>query len=637
MDKNEYVHVLSLPRCIHTSIPDYYKIIMASGERSNSVTSVEEGAIDPSQDNLSEDVFTTCTIEEKEFGSGTSDCDYQARVWKDMGKLFQQETLSDVMLMAEGQSIPCHKFLLAAASEYLYNRLVVASDAVDHNLLEIEGISFQTLKVIVSYIYTGNINITVQNAGDVISFCKTLKLNSAYDTCEAFLKEQANPANCIGLHRMAIRNDVKELKEKTREIMMNNFNEVVAAPEFLDMSVDEVDEYIQNEDLRITNEDPVYDAVISWIRHQPEERESSFSHLLKSVRLRFCSAYCLKYTVAEESLMGTGEHQKALVSALKHQDPDTLCWDRVRSDCKDCSILPRVGYHGISNMIIIGGVSETCVITMDQCWRLENGEWKGMKGCSMPETVRLFSACMARDGIVVTGGYSSGKPVSQCWLLSTTHYQWTRLPDLGTARLRHASVCVGGQVYVLGGEGTGEINLSSVEMLQRNGRQWDILPDLPKVVVHPMAAAYGQCVYVFGGTDGAGQHSVTVHVYGTNRKSWKKLTNMPGICEFGAPVVWKDMIYIVGGFTKSCMSFDPALNRWSTLSQSIHGHSDAPAVVWKDRILICGGRSIEAKRDDGTAGGTSVIEEYDPDRDNWTVSQIQLPHKLCAHVMFTTE
>ncbi len=214
MDKNGCVQVYSLPFCIHASFPEYYTITMASGEGSNSVISVEEEEIDPSQGNISEDVFPTCTIAEKEFGSGTSDCNFQSRVWKGMGKLFKQETLSDVMLMAEGHSIPCHKFLLAASSEYFYNKLVAATDAVDHNLLEIEGISFQTLKVIVSYMYTGNINITVENAGDVISLCKTLKLNSAYDTCEASLKEQANPANCIGLHRMAGRNDVKDLKER---------------------------------------------------------------------------------------------------------------------------------------------------------------------------------------------------------------------------------------------------------------------------------------------------------------------------------------------------------------------------------------------------------------------------------------
>ncbi len=636
MDKNRYVYVFSLPFCIHTSIPDYYNIIMASGERNNSVTSVEEGEIDPSQGTLSEDVFTTSTIAEKDFGSGTSDCNYQARVWKDMGKLFQHETLSDVMLMAQGQSIPCHKFLLAAASEYFYNRLVAAANA-DHNLLEIEGISFQTLKLIVSYLYTGNINITVENAGDVISLCKTLKLNSAYDTCEAFLKEQANPANCIGLHRMATINDVVEVNEKSREIMINNFKEVVAGPEFLYMTADEVDEYIQNENLRIPTEDPVYNAVISWIRHKPEEREYSFTRLLKSVRLRFCSASCLRYTVAGESLMGAGEHQKLLVSALKHQDPDVLCWDRASSECNDCGISPRQGFHRISNMIIIGGVCDTGDITMNQCWRLENEEWEILKECSMPETVRLFSACMVRDGIVVSGGSSNSKAVSKCWLLSTSTCQWGRLPDLNTARLRHTSIFGEGRVYVVGGEGTGKKSISSVETLQKNGRQWNALLDLPIAVEHPMAAAYGQCVYVFGGIDRMQRHSEAVYVYRTNRKSWKKLSNMPRICTFGAAVLWKDVIYIIGGISRSCMSFDPVLNEWTLLSQCRHDHGDGPALVWKDKILVCGGRSYDVNRDDDNAGSTALIEEFDPEKNTWTVSQLQLPQKLDSHVMFAIE
>ncbi len=608
---------------------------MASGERSNSATSVEDGVIDPSEGNLSEDVFPTCTIEEKEFGSGTSDCSYQARVWKGMGKLFQHETLSDVMLMAEGQSIPCHKFLLAAASEYFYNKLVAASDAVDHNLLEIEGISFVTLKIIVSYLYTGNINITLENAGDVISFCKTLKLSSAYDTCEAFLKEQANPANCIGLHRMAIRNNVKELKEKAREVMTNDFKDVVSGPEFLNMSADEVEKYIQNEKLRIPNEDVVYHAVISWIRHQPEQREPYFSQIVKSVRLRYCSTYCLKYTVPGEPLMGTVEQQKLLVSALKHHYPDSVCWDTVRSECLDCILLPRVGYHGISQMTIMGGISDLD-ITATECWQLENDEWDISKTFAMPIMVQFFSACMVKGGIVVCGGWKPGEAVSQCWLLSTSTQQWRPLPNLNTARYRQASVCVGGQVYVVGGEGANEKSLSSVETLQINGKQWDVVPDLPEAVEHPLAAANGQYVYVFGGISNTGRHSRTVYVYRTSRKSWKKLPDMPEICDFGSAVVWKDMIYLVGGFSRSCMSFDPALKEWATLFRCRHEHADGAALVWKDRILVCGGRSREAERDNNTSGRTSVIEEFDPEKNTWVVSQIELPQKLSSHVMFAT-
>ena len=250
---------------------------MASAEHSNGITeelltagltvtseevstsSDEEEAREAFQGSLSQDVLTTSTIPEKEFGSGTLDCNYQPRMWKDMGKLFQQEILSDVMLMAEGQSIPCHKFLLVAASEYFYNKLVAVSDTVDHNLLEIENISFQTLKIIVSYMYTGHVNITVENAVDMIPSCKMLQLSSAYDTCETFLLNNTNPKNCIGLYRLATEHSVLHLKDKAIEVMANNLNDVVSGPEFQDMSADEVEEYIQNENLRISNEDPVYE------------------------------------------------------------------------------------------------------------------------------------------------------------------------------------------------------------------------------------------------------------------------------------------------------------------------------------------------------------------------------------------
>ncbi len=185
---------------------------------------------------------------------------YPPQVLRDiMGKLFQQETLGDVTLMTEGQSIPCHKFLLVAASEYFYNKPAVASNPVDHNLLEIEGISFQTLKVIVSYIYryTGNINITVDNAGDVIPACQLLKLHSACATYEAYLMEKISPANCSSLHKIVTANEIELLKQTAQEVMLTDFREVVSSAEFQNM-LQEVEAYIQNEDRGILNEDPVY-------------------------------------------------------------------------------------------------------------------------------------------------------------------------------------------------------------------------------------------------------------------------------------------------------------------------------------------------------------------------------------------
>ncbi len=256
----------------------------------------------------------------------------------------------------------------------------------------------------------------------------------------------------------------------------------------------------------------------------------------------------------------------------------------------------------------------------------------------MPVPVEIFSACLARQGILLSGGYYKGKPASHCWLLSTSTYQWTPLPDLNTARARHASVCVGGQVYVMGGVG-GDKNVtsSSVECLPIFSGKWENLPEMPKALRHIMVASYGESIYVFGGVDLKDNPSQSVFVYGTNRRAWHTLANMPQICRFGSAVVWKDRIYIVGRFDQSCVCYDPVLAQWSTLSQCRHQHADGAALVWKDRILLCGGRDNKAKRQNGKPAGTSTIEEYDPMTDTWTVSQIELPQKLSSHFMFLIE
>ncbi len=573
------------------------------------------------------------TLPVAEFGLGITDSAYRPQTWSGMGNLFQQETLCDVMLMSEGQSIPCHKFLLAAASEYFYDRLVVDTEALNSNLLEIEGISFNALKVIVSYLYTGNINITAENARDAIPACKMLKLTSACDTCERFALETINPGNCIDLYRMASAHDIQDLAAKTLDMMVNNFTEVVSGEEFFNMSENEVVDYIQNENLKVADEDPVFEAVVSWVRHQPQERESSFSRLITHVRLRYCSPHYLSRVVSKEPLMDNHERQKLLVAALLYQSSADFQSHQPPGN-NDYSAAPRKAYAKEATLVTIGEISDPGSDTRTDCWRLEDGKWRVMEQCPMPVSLFYFSACMMKEGILVTGGRSGSKPISQCWLLSTSTYQWNPLPDLNTARYKHGSVCVGSQVYVIAGQGEDDEDLSSVEGLPRFTLKWEGLPHLPKALRHVMVANYGENIYVFGGRQGDSENSQSVFVYGTKNGSWQTLADMPQIREFGSAVVWKDRMYIVGGFQQSCMCYDPVLAQWSTLSQCRHQHGDAPALVWKDRILVCGGRSHKAKRDNGKAGGTSVIEEYDPETDTWTVSQIELSQRLNGHFVF---
>ena len=67
---------------------------MASGGHENSIDEPDEGHTSP--------LSTKPTLPEAEFGLGLCDDTYQHQTWSGMGKLFQHEKLSDIMLTADG-------------------------------------------------------------------------------------------------------------------------------------------------------------------------------------------------------------------------------------------------------------------------------------------------------------------------------------------------------------------------------------------------------------------------------------------------------------------------------------------------------------------------------------------------------
>ncbi len=242
----------------------------------------------------------------------------------------------------------------------------------------------------------------------------------------------------------------------------------------------------------------------------------------------------------------------------------------------------------------------------------------------------------AISGMLVTGGDTGESVTRGCWLLSTSNFQWTAVAELNTGRYRHISVSVGSQTYVVGGVDGDQNPLSSVECLSDISARWDKMPNLPKAMYRAIAISCRGQLFVFGGRTYDNVY-VSSFVFRKNQSDWQVLPDMPRKCEFGSGVAFKSKIYVVGRLQQSCLCYDPMLSQWTAMSQCRHEHADGPALVWNDRIFICGGQDCKAKYDDGLPGGTSVIEEYDPETDTWTLFQIELPQRLSSHFVFSIE
>ena len=512
---------------------------------------------------------------------------YRCRVWQDLRSLFQEDELTDVMLTAEGQSIPCHRVLLAAASKFFHDKFVTHPESLDHNLLDIEDVDFDTLRSIVSFIYSGRVQLTVEKTEKFLPASVSLQLPELTNMCKDFLLHRVDndTSACIAIWRISKANSLAEISDKAWWMMLENFPKLTATEDFKGISETELKEYISDKRLNVSSEDPVFEALVTWVTHDVEKRKSRFESLIENIKLSNCSPSFLKNSVRQEPLMQSVNCLNLLADAV-------LCY----APCHPYGTARRD--NNGSNTLI--------AVYEDKCLTLRDGESKWT--CQDSSTGKRFedsSACMMGDGIMVTGGYGNDK---KCWKLTLPTLNYTALPDLNEEHRDHATACIGNQVYVLGGyAGSGKV-LSAVEYLDEETGSWQIISDMPSELDEHTAVNYKHFIYVFGG-----RGSQKTFVLDTVTKKWSRKADMPECCKRGSSVVYRDRIYVLGGEENCCMSYDPEQDQWKTHSEPEDDHDSAYGLVWKDRILLCGGTN------------TSVIEEYNPDTDAWSKWKYQLP------------
>ncbi len=163
--------------------------------------------------------------------------------------------------------------MLAAASKLFHAKFVTNPESLEHNILDIEDINFDTLTTVASYIYmySGRIKLIVQKCKKLIPASISLMLPELTKVCEDFLlhKVSHDTSACIATHRNARTNSVTDLAEKIWQVMLETFTVtgISQLDSFKEMSDAELQEYIRDEGLNMANGDPVFEAVVTWVRH----------------------------------------------------------------------------------------------------------------------------------------------------------------------------------------------------------------------------------------------------------------------------------------------------------------------------------------------------------------------------------
>ena len=120
--------------------------------------------------------------------------DFQPHVTKNFINLWNEQRYCDVTLVTDDhqKQITAHKIVLSACSEYFDN--ILSTNNHSHPLLCLDGITYENLKMVVDYVYYGEVQVKEERLAEFFKVAKKFRLhgllNLIEDTKEAVFEDK---------------------------------------------------------------------------------------------------------------------------------------------------------------------------------------------------------------------------------------------------------------------------------------------------------------------------------------------------------------------------------------------------------------------------------------------------------------
>lgn len=215
-----------------------------------------------------------------------------------LNDLRRSAQLCDAVVKVEDGHFPVHRAIMSACSPYFRALFTNGMHETDQREVFIPGVTSDMMGIIVEYAYTRAADVSVENVERLLPAADQFHVLGLVKLCTQFLSSQLDWDNCIGIRTFARYYFCTELERKATKYIMEHFAEIgMKSNEVLNLTCEQLCEILDSDDLNIKNEETVFDVVIRWINHDPQERRQYILALLKCIRLGLLSTAYFVETV----------------------------------------------------------------------------------------------------------------------------------------------------------------------------------------------------------------------------------------------------------------------------------------------------------------------------------------------------
>ncbi|RMB99463.1 hypothetical protein DUI87_24200 [Hirundo rustica rustica] len=480
----------------------------------------------------------------------------------------------------------------------------------DKPCVDIQGLTASTMEILLDFVYTETVHVTVENVQELLPAACLLQLKGVKQACCEFLESQLDPSNCLGIRDFAETHNCVDLMQAAEVFSQKHFPEVVQHEEFILLNQEEVEKLIKCDEIQVDSEEPVFEAVINWVKHSKKEREASLPELLQYVRMPLLTPRYITDVIDTEPFIRCSLQCRDLVDEAKkfHLRPE------LRSQMQGPRTRARLGANEV--LLVIGGFgSQQSPIDVVEKYDPKTQEWSFLP--SITRKRRYVATVSLHDRIYVIGGYDGRSRLSSVECLDYTSDEdgiWYSVAPMNVRRGLAGATTLGDMIYVSGGF-DGSRRHTSMERYDPNIDQWSMLGDMQTAREGAGLVVANGVIYCLGGYDGLNILN-SVERYDPHTGHWTNVTPMATKRSGAGVALLNDHIYVVGGFDgtahlSSVEAYNIRTDSWTTVTSMTTPRCYVGATVLRGRLYAIAGY-------DGNSL-LSSIECYDPIIDSWEV------------------
>ncbi|XP_003245270.1 ring canal kelch homolog [Acyrthosiphon pisum] len=546
-----------------------------------------------------------------EYIRNNSDSD---RILEDLQSQRINEVLCDIRLETnDGAIVVGHKNVLMAASPY-FREIFTNSDERNKGVVKISEFNSAVLRLLVDYIYSGQIIITKENVKLLLQAANILQIDFLNGACAEFLKKELDVSNCIRMKAFAHSHNCPILLSSYEAYIKKHYLDVAKGEDFLSLSFEDVVKIISSDDIAVPFEEKVFESIIKWIKHDLEQRKDFLPDLMEHIRLPLLASMpdILNNIVEEPLLKNSPKCNNYIIEAL-HFNPD----ESVEHFTMPQKIRCKSRLFGASQkVILIFSRSKK----LPRCYM----DWYDPV-TKVQEDAPAINDCLLlpgfgviRDKYVYLVGSMDIMSSSSVSMLDVSSRSPSWVPTVNMLCMR-SGFRVGvldNCIYAVGGE-NGTKNLNSVEVFDVSIQKWRMVSSMSTPRRDMGIGVLNNCLYAAGGINSELLNSV--ECYDPTLDTWTTVSKMlVRRANFGVGVL-DNVIYAIGGynesgFLRSAEKYRPSDGVWSTIAK-MHVRRDGPGVVALNGLLYVFGGDINRSNVD-------TIEIYNPNTNTWSIQPL---------------